>query len=110
MPKFDLLYMFHMKFADVDGRSEWLRHMKAGVTEGSSEYTYFSFTDVQMQAHKDWLSRIPCSPDGWTFMSDVEDRERFLNSVTLSSTGIYQGQFKDAAVAFMVPEIFRDVA
>ncbi len=110
VPVFDLLYMFHMKFADVDGRSEWLLHMKAGVAEGSSEHTYFSFTNTQMQAHKNWLSRIPCSPEGWTIMSDAGDREKFLTSVSLSSTGIYQGQFKDAAVAFIIPEIFRDAA
>jgi hypothetical protein len=107
-PAFDSLYLFHMKFADVGRRSEWFQFMKASVKEGGPEHKYFSFTQDQMKKHKVELSNKPCLSDGWSYLSNMEEKDEFLASVTRWPTGTYQGTFAVAKSSFVIPEEFRD--
>ena len=109
IPVFNFLYIFHMKFADVYGRSSWMQHMKAGVEDGSSEYKYFSFSVDQMKTHKAWLSSKPCSPHGWTVISNIEEQENFLSTVVLDDSGIHYGKFTNSDISFVIPLEFRDL-
>lgn len=107
-PAFDSLFMFHMKFADIKRRSAWFDLMKASVLEGGDEYKYFSWTQEQMQGHKASLSNRPLSSEHWANLPSLEEQSLFLASVTKWPSGCYQGDFRVAKSAFIIPDEFRN--
>ena len=108
IPSFDSLYLFHMKFSDVERRAQWFQFMKSTVPEGGSEYTYFSFTHDQMKKHKAMLSGKPCVDDGWFHLENVDAQRAFLSTVTMRSPTCYQGIFSIGDSAFVIPNEFHN--
>ena len=106
-PAFNDLYMLHTKFADVQSRATWFHFMKSRLPEGSSEHKYFSFTEEQFKQHKAWLIQKRCREDGWSAISGPQASAQFLSSVSISSTGIQQGQFVTGDESFVLPKEFR---
>jgi len=106
-PVFDYLYLFHLKFADVEQRAAWFEFMRAGVSEGSFEHDYFSSTLEEVRDLKETLSELPLSPDRWRHLPDRPAVERFLATVKRDETGSCQGEFFMAESSFLIPEEYR---
>jgi hypothetical protein len=106
-PVFDDLYLFHLKFADIDLRVAWFEFMKASVPEGSFEHTYFSCTMADLMAQKQSLSEQPCRVDGWSNLPDPIELQRFFATVTRDDNGCCQGEFFLAPASFVIPDEYR---
>ena len=108
-PVLDDIYLFHMKFADINGRANWFRHMRSSVDEGGSESGYFSPSLQWMAGHRDWLlRRMWC--DGWYGLLNDGFDERFLATVTRNPVnGMYSGDFFEGSAIFDIPAEFNQV-
>jgi hypothetical protein len=106
-PMFDALYLFHMKFADIERRAIWFDFMKSSVPNGSSEQNYFSCTMAQLTDQKEMLSEQPCRADGWSNLPDPVEVQRFFATVTRAENGCCQGDFFLAPASFLIPEEYR---
>ena len=109
-PKFDRLFLFHMKFADIKGRIKWFDHMSSlGFAADSREATYFSQGAQKLSEHQKWLLKKPVV-HGWPEIDDKSFDTRFIESVTYNQIHrIYQGAFTTGDSVFRIPDDFRGI-
>jgi len=105
-PVFDALYLFHLKFTNIERRVAWFDFMKASVPEGSSEHGYFSCTMEQLIDERAMLSEQPCREDGWANLPDPVEVQRFFATVTRAESGCCQGEFFLSPTSFLIPDEF----
>ena len=87
-PRFDDLFLFHLKWADLDMRCAWTQSMEAQVAQRSTEAAYFARRLEDMQQERRSMCERPVIADGWGVLDDPLRREPFLASVRTGPGGI----------------------
>lgn len=93
VPRFDNLYLLHMKFADVKGRIAWFATMRAQLAPGSETYAYYDGGKAKIEGYAAHLNSFP-RVEGADPSSNTLFRRRFAASVIRNPlNGIFQGDF-----------------
>lgn len=92
-PRFDDLYLLHMKFADVKGRVTWFANMRDKLVPGSKTYDYYDAGKAKIEGFAKHLNTFPRMDEADPY-TDTSFREHFLETVTRNPVnGIWQGVF-----------------
>ena len=107
-PVFDAAYLFHMKYADFQGRLEWFSHMLATSAPGSAEQAHYSGGLDELHATRARFGALPIV-EGWREFDDPAYWDAFARSVEEPRPGenFYRNRFGTEDAALRIPDAFR---
>jgi hypothetical protein len=104
-PVLDDLYLFHIKYTDVQGRLDWFADLSASAP-GNEEVRRYCQSGIQnlQQMRATVLGRELLR--GWDNFADPTFDSGFLDTVRYGKTGIYQGSFSHEQKLLEIPQEF----
>jgi hypothetical protein len=107
MPRFDSVYLFHLKRADTDGLVDWNKLVASKIATDPVIKAYYETPADQVRAFQTELSRR-ITENGHNVLNRGAFNEQFFGSIKYNiHSGIYEGQFLLDTVNVGIPERFR---